>query len=245
MKIIYTLVLVAFAGLYSAFSQGFTLSDANGAVANGDTVFVHGLTTASLIEAPVYVTNTSATDTIHLKVKKFVVDTLTGTANMFCFGLCYPASVYTSPSEQAIPPATTFFGNGFDGEYVPYGVEGTTKMRYKIYNVNNMSDTVSFYVFYNASVVSVEELTSTHPQMSLSPNPAQDNVSLTYNVAGRKGNASVKIITLLGQTVFESVLEYRSTSKNLNIENLQNGIYLCNVLINGQVVVSKKLIIRH
>ncbi len=246
MKKIYFLFLFIPLSLFStlAMSQSFSLSNISGPVANGSVISVHGLNDAALIEAPVYVTNNSLTDTLWLKVRKFIVDTLPGTTNTFCFGLCYGATVYNSPSPLVIPPNTTLYGNAFNGEYTPYGHDGTTTVRYRVYNVNN-SDTSSFTVNYSASANGIDENQSNWVSLHAYPNPANATVAIEFQLKDGRNNANLQIQNILGEVVKGVSLQESNGKRTIQVADLSNGVYFYTLKVDNHTLYSKKLIIRH
>ena len=244
-QLFYFLVSVSI-GLVSnnVLSQHITLSNVSGSVSNGGLVSVHGLSDASLIEAPVYVTN-SSTDTLYLKLRKIIVDTVSGSSNTFCFGLCYAATVYVSPNPVQIPPGVTLYGNGFDGEYYPAGHEGVTTVRYLIFNINNLNDTASFTVSYAAQLNSVAENTSKILELTAYPNPANNMINIDYNVASSSRSLSISFRDILGRIIREMHLNSNIGNLNISTESFENGIYFYSIMDGDKTLDSKKMIIKH
>ncbi|OIQ23066.1 T9SS type A sorting domain-containing protein [Lacinutrix sp. MedPE-SW] len=77
---------------------------------------------------------------------------------------------------------------------------------------------------------------------SLYPNPAKDEVIIKSNIALR-GNTSVTIIDVQGKIVNSKILNVNSLETQLNISNLESGLYFIK-LKNGKTETIKKLIVK-
>ncbi len=89
-------------------------------------------------------------------------------------------------------------------------------------------------------------------QTSLFPNPVNDKVTLSFNVYEENAISNLEIFDLFGRKVKSYSIENTSIGEN-NIEmnfatdselqNLQNGIYIVNLVVNGEKT-TKKLILQ-
>ena len=149
---IYLLGIAAFYG----YSQSFTLSDSTGAVANNSTVVFNGLPTDDLVSSYVFVTNISSTAK-DVRVKKVEIDLVEGSANTFCWGLCYSPNVYVSEDTQNIQPGGTNYSD-FVGDYMPQSYPGVSTIRYVFFDDHNPSDTVCFNVEYRTYPLGIEDV---------------------------------------------------------------------------------------
>lgn len=83
-----------------------------------------------------------------------------------------------------------------------------------------------------------EELTK---EITIYPNPASTIFTLSIN--GYDSNLDLKIYNVLGEEVMSRKI---SSSKNeINIENLPNGVYFYSLTNQGQLIETKKLIVKH
>jgi len=91
-----------------------------------------------------------------------------------------------------------------------------------------------------ACVTAINEKNSNLPKMSdFYPNPSSEMVNFTFN-----GNlATLKLIDILGNTVKEISLNQEGIQK-LNLSEVNKGIYFGNLIMNGEVVSIKKLIVK-
>ena len=92
--------------------------------------------------------------------------------------------------------------------------------------------------------LSVKDVASTGNPISMYPNPAGNLVTLSFN-SGNTGNATVRVMDVVGKTVLELPLVSLSSGSNqiqLNTESLVSGIYLVQVNVNGKVNTSQLVI---
>ena len=75
-------------------------------------------------------------------------------------------------------------------------------------------------------------------EISLYPNPANDEIHLSISNANPSKISSIKLVDLTGKFVKEEIL---NTSK-IDISSLDKGIYFLNILFDDQTLVAKKII---
>jgi hypothetical protein len=65
----------------------------------------------------------------------------------------------------------------------------------------------------------------------IAPNPAQDNVNLSYNTT-EEGQGLIRVFDAQGKLALERVMTFNKglNSVNLNLNELENGIYIVEVL---------------
>lgn len=125
--------------------------------------------------------------------------------------------------------------------------------------INNEADTLGwgdttddemmliFVHFTEFAITDVDEPEATPTQLTVFPNPVQDQTTITYELP-KSGNVSVEVFDVLGKKVNEIANEYQqkgSYTYSLDVakSGLSNGVYLINVSIEGQVAASEKVII--
>ena len=229
--------------MYSyGYSQSLALADSAGAVANNSTITLHGHVDDSEITSYIFVKNTTSA-AIEVKVKKVVIDTITGTINTFCWGACFPPNVYVSPSPLTINAHATD-SSDFSGHYSPDGIEGTSTIRYVFFNQANNSDSVCVKIAYDILEVGVSNQTAKNILSSAYPNPADSKVTFDYSI--NSSNAGCIIIrNLLGTVVRRSDLSSSETRSSVYISDLPEGIYFYSLDVDGKSIVTRKLIVKH
>lgn len=173
-----------------------------------------------------------------------VISEVENTTNLFCWGVCYSTTTDTSTVSIKINPGE--FSNEFVGDYFPQGYTGTTSVRYIFFDVANPNDQISFIVNYKASTES-----SIHDKLAkvyLSPaypNPANNEVSINYEMERNELEVKIVIFNLLGTSVKEARISNFSGSLKINTSDLTEGIYFYSLLINDEPTQTHKLIIKH
>jgi hypothetical protein len=241
-KILLTLFCLSF--LTGIFAQSFVLSYNSVNIAPGGTLQIMGDPTTEIMEAHINITN-NADVAKTVKVKKVVNqgDTLTGTLNSFCWGLCYPDTTYISPYPQTIQPGQV--SDMFYGDYRPRNIPGVTKVMYVFFDVDNRNDSVSVVVEYNASPASVgNDLLSQVKFSAAYPNPAINVVHVDYTVPSYVNRASIVISNMLGSKVKEVELEVRSGKAQITVSDLINGIYFYSLIADEKLVLTRKFVVK-
>jgi len=79
---------------------------------------------------------------------------------------------------------------------------------------------------------------------NLYPNPANDYVDIDYQISGSFAEAKISLYNILGQEVKELVLEKDQRNLRLYLKELNNGLYIYQLIVDGRALASKKLILR-
>ena len=236
------LCLTLFSGI---FAQSFSLTYSDGTAINaGATIQFLGDPTDEVIQAIVYVKNNSAVAK-DVKVKKVINegDTLPGTINTFCWGLCFTPETYISPVSQTIEAGAVC--TQFYGDYNPVTVPGVSKIMYVFFDVNNTSDTVAVVIKYNASPASVNDDLINFVKFSVAyPNPAINVVNVDFKIPESISKATIIVTNMLGSKVKEVVLNDRTGKAQIQVTDLVNGIYFYSLVADDQLILSRKFVVR-
>jgi hypothetical protein len=241
-KIILILVVILIAGV-NVFSQNLTLSNSTNIYANGSTIHVNGDTNQTLYSY-IFITNGSASN-MSVKLKKKHISVIPGTDNYMCWGgTCLPdTSIYLFPYPTVINAGATNTSD-FSGDYYPYSHGGTSKIRYTFYNMNQVNDSVCFFVDYIVPDVGINELNPVTAS-EIYPNPADNATFLSYSISSKFGTAEFRLIDLLGNKVQVIPIFNMDGKIKINTENLHSGIYFYSMMLDGRSIFTKKLIVRH
>ncbi|PLX10458.1 MAG: hypothetical protein C0594_04955, partial [Marinilabiliales bacterium] len=121
---------------FSLFSQNIKLLELDGSVVNDDTLEVVGLSSETVFDKYLRVTNAGSSD-YTIWVTKTVVQDVTGSGNEFCWaGQCYLPYVTTSNNSLTMSPGDTV--PDFSAHFRPFGNEGTALMKYEFYDSTAM-----------------------------------------------------------------------------------------------------------
>lgn len=231
------------------FSQSIQLLDTLGNNVNGQTIIYasHVLDDDNKVDFNMKNVGASA---ITIKVKRYELNTVPGTANYFCFYQCL------SPFNSGVYPFREVVGgiNFNAGEvkakylnahHQPLDNPGLAKFRYVAYNAADPNDSAFVDIHFDMTV-SINEASISQTKLNVFPNPASKRISLEYSLANFTSNDSYSFVlrNMLGATVKQFNMTDNSGKENINIENLQPGIYFYSLMVNDQVVTSKRLIVK-
>ena len=186
--------------------------------------------------------NLTSTD-LDVIVEKEVIQDLDGAINFFCWGACFGPDTYVSPNPVTVA-ANTVTGEEALSFHVLFdeSLYGKVKMRYSAYDQNNPSERVTIVVVFNKSGEGVQEATSVRFGQAY-PNPASSVVNFDYSLnAGDR--ASISVYNLLGQEVTKQQVNSLQGRLSLSVADLNDGIYFCNLFVNGSAVKTEKFVVK-
>lgn len=79
---------------------------------------------------------------------------------------------------------------------------------------------------------------------NLYPNPANEYVDVDYQISGSVNEVKISFFNILGQVVKELILEKDQKNVRINLRDLNSGLYIYQLEVDGRSLVSKKLILR-
>lgn len=253
MKKLYTLIALIGVG-FTLSAQSFSIFDDRGIDVEGTKVTVNGVnsTSATHEEGALFTVTNISTGSVDSKVKRYELSFIPSTIDYYCYGTTCNSDI-NSGSSALWPTAS-------DAEYYdvfpmpaqdakvmatyikPHMETGTALYRYVVYNSNDVNDSAYVDVEYIiANAVDVKE-TYNNLEMSLYPNPANEQSNLIFGGANTNALA-VEVVDLLGKTIL--TLNNVNENERIPTSTMKNGIYFVNVRAEGRIVKTKKLVVRH
>ena len=227
----------------TAFTQNLSLSTSSGALSNGDTYAIFVDSTAATMEAHVLVTNNNTVN-IPVKVKKIENSIVVGSQNYFCWGSCFSPSIFVSPDSVIINAGETV--NYFTGDYVTSSTIGVTTITYVFFNNEDPNDTVSVVVEYHVTGVGIKEAKTKEIKFSNPyPNPSDNFTSFDYLLPKTTKYSKIVIRNILGTVVKEVKIFNKKGNIKLSTEELTDGIYFYSIIVDDNIFITKRLIVRH
>lgn len=179
-------------------------------------------------------------DDLNVIVEREIIDIPEGGSAFFCWGNCFSPSVSVSNAEPM--PAGSVSGVGaLSFHYLPANLTDIAFIKYYAYDVRHDNERVSVVIAYNTAEGVAEK-----PAGNLShayPNPASTIVRFNYELT-TTDNASLKVYNLLGQEVMNQQLSCQQGYVSISVASLNEGIYFCNLIVNGQAMKTEKFIVR-
>ena len=238
-KSIFTLVLMAVIGCVSAQSmqfewEGTVYSEGETIVCTNDE-YGYG----EYIQHMQIRNNTS--ETMKILIEKEIIQDLEGVINSFCWGMCYGPDIFVSPTAGEVAPGGVnvddlSFHALFDEETFGYVL-----IKYYAYEERNPDQRISIIVKFHKSGVGVAE--NVVELGHAYPNPASSMVHFNYGLSFGD-NVSVSVHNLLGQEVLSQKLNSLQGVATISVADLNEGIYFCNLVVNGQALKTEKFVVK-
>jgi type IX secretion system substrate protein len=223
--------------------SSFELSYDGAVIENGHSFLVEGSPEDSeLVIEHLSVKNISGVS-VDVYAKKVIVAEVENTSNTFCWAdNCYGPNTYVSIDPATIEAGAT--NTEFSGHYGPAGTVGITEINYVFFNDADPSDTTYINVQFKTSSEGIEGILAQGLSQPY-PNPANDQLNIDVDLKGIDSKVEVIISNLLGSTVKNIEASGRSGALTINVSDLDSGLYIYSVMVNGKIEKSNKLIIQH
>jgi len=235
-----TLLFLSIILSVTTMAQNLSLSNDGGALTPDETIYIWGDSGQySTIYCYLHVTNNGASN-LDVLVKKTEISILSGSENSFCWGGCYLPTVFVSPTPITIDAGQTDLSS-FSGDYMPKGHAGLSTIRYTFFDSMNSNDSVAVNVVYGSGTASINSFEAENT-IAAYPNPATTNVSFTYQSAAQNGE--LVILSAAGTEVYRAAIS-TNAPLNVDVRNLDAGLYFYSVQTNGHPDAVHKLIVMH
>lgn len=246
-KSILTLVFMAVIGWVSAQSLQFEM---DGRVFANNEVYVCEDTPTSWGEIELKMQLRNLTNNqLEVVVEKEYVKIVDGTTNTFCWGSCLGPEAFITRPMTMEPNALSADGDlsfhyqvdpNYSDDESSY-IVGTSVIKYYAYLADNTDDKVCIEIWfgYGASGIDENKISFGHAY----PNPASSMVHFNYQLPAT-GNVSVSVYNLLGQEVLIQQLDGMEGQASLSVADLTDGIYFCNLKVNGRAVKTEKFVVK-
>jgi hypothetical protein len=182
---------------------------------------------------------------VTLKVKKYLISNTGSDIITFCVGTnCYP-DIATTSSAFSIP-ANSLLSNGFLADFTATNTPNTAKVMYTIYNTTTTSDSISVTINYNVvnnAAAGIQQVTGINNHITVYPNPASSDVSFSYDLGNVSQQATVKIYNMLGSLVKTVPLETYANNTKVDINSLDEGVYIYSVIFGGKTIKTSRLVV--
>ncbi len=239
-KLLLSLVLMAFAGYMSA--QSLTFKYEGETVQPGTTIdLVSDINDAMEIQFDLHVINTTGADMVI--VCEMESDPSNPTQDYLCWGSCFMPGVLTATHTVAAGGEGIFNGHCqfVDANWNTLPVGSVAKMTYTFYEERNADVKYTFYVnfTYNPEQA-VEEINTIFSNAY--PNPANNTVSFDYDMQNAN-SAAVAIYNMMGQEVVRQDLNLGNSRVDINVSDLNEGVYFYSLIVNNQTVKTNKFVV--
>lgn len=235
-KSIFTLLLMAIFGYVSAQSLQF---EYDGTIyQDGSTIVCNTEEYGEFIQY-FQVRNLDNVDH-NVLLEKEVAQDLEGVMNYFCWGSCYLPETVVSPRPVTVPANTLSEEELSVHAMFDEFVFGYIIVKYSIYDEATPNDRVTVAVKFLKSGEGVNENAAIQLGQAY-PNPASSMVHFDYENAD---NATAVVYNLVGQEVLRQELNAIQGKLSISVNDLQDGIYFCNLTRNGQALKTVKFVVK-
>lgn len=108
----------------------------------------------------------------------------------------------------------------------------------------SITSTLSFDFKVGTSYITSLNEKNFNSSFTLYPNPASDQVFASFDKKYAQQNNQVVVYNIVGEKVFEHNLNIGEHNVELNTDAFDSGVYFVNILSNGELLGSKKLIVK-
>jgi hypothetical protein len=215
-------------------AQGFTLVDIVNNISGSADMSELELSRANVL-------NTSEEE-IGVRVRKIEVSVVEGSENYFCWNACFEPTVFAS---GVLPIQPQSIENSFSGHFVPNGTTGVSTIRYCFSSMSEPGDEC-IDVVYSVTPVNIVKVNPIKTHLSnVYPNPANQNASMNYYLPGSVNEARLYIYNAIGIKVKELPVSGSSGKINIDVFDLQSGIYTAALITDGKLEISKRFVVKH
>lgn len=195
--------------------------------------------------------NTSGAE-MKIKVRRLRVCTSDNLGSeQLCYGgdtgLCFSATGYnyTTPGSGAVTP----MGDSLAVDAKQQGDGAAAGYEAWLYMVNGDTgedlDSVKVnYSWDNGSCTqSIEESAISH-SVSVYPNPASNVLNFAVEL-GQNNSASIQVVDMLGKKVLAKRINNNTEKVSFNVSDLNEGVYFYSLNVDGKIIETKKIVVKH
>ncbi len=197
------------------------------------------------IDAVIYFQNTGNTTNTYF-AEKIEVAMHPDHDAFFCWSIaCYPAFVFMSTDSVVLDPGEV--DTTLKGSVQPYvsgaGVDGISVVKYRIFNGDDPTDEYEKTWVYSAQTMVSLDPSDIEKNVLTYPNPARSELNIVHgDLYGKR--AEIVIRNVLGSKVLSQPMGIEAELLPIDIQKLNNGIYLYSIVIDGNPVLTKKFTVR-
>lgn len=242
------LVLASVAALFTAglsAQSSFSIVDANQAMVTNGSTITYYVDVAAGIETHDFTVSNASNGSVTCKVRKTIQAQQSGQTFYFCTDQnCY------APSTTLSGTVTVTAGGSFllATDFTPNAMTGVSTVRYSVFNNNNPSDSIYFFIQYNVTPTGIASHAMVKANIgSPMPNPANASFNMNYNLGSSFGTGEAKIVVynMLGDVVKTETLEESEGTCHMDVSTLGNGVYFTSLEVDGKQLSTKRLVVTH
>lgn len=243
-KLIPLLIIMFSLGLHT--QAQLVILDDNDVDITNDTIRVNGTIDDDYFKVQLYFSNTGE-ENVEVFVRKHELDMVEDADNSFCWnGSCFSPAVFDVEDPIILGSDETSGAEDFYTEFFTGNAAGVSQVMYEFYDDRDSFETVTITIIFDIDVASDITGFETPGKWRLNdarPNPARDHTWIDYDLPVGVQNAQIVVRNLLGNLVHTENLSMGNERARINTSGLSNGIYIYSLVIDNQVVQSKRLVV--
>jgi len=147
----------------------------------------------------------------------------------------------TNDKIRVIDPVSSVVLGVFSGTTIPSPVTSTSGQMRVIFQTNGSVNAPGWTAYYTSTPMGIEDY-SMIKQLSVYPNPAKDQIHISFNIAS--GNdATLEMLDITGQSIYNNILSGNTTySKDIDLSSFAKGVYFLRIVTSGDII-NKKIVI--
>jgi hypothetical protein len=221
--------------------QDLRLLSSEGIVITNKTIHVSGFASDKQINSSIWIQNESNIDK-QIVVTQEVLQQSPGSNHIYFW------KDETEENQTALKTLKTFKSGNINKEFItefyPNNSIGNASVKYTFSNIKDPKDSFFIIVEYSISKGTLQDI----PDYTLSeayPNPAIHYSKLDYDIPRNTMESKIIIRSILGSIVKEYLLEGESGTLKIHTDNLSGGIYFYSLLIDDEIKITRKLVVKH
>ena len=228
---------------FTAKSQSIQILDTTGTPSIAQSSYTISVDADSSNSRLFWVKNTTSSS-INIQLKSYVIYNPGGELVSYCIGTQCHSAGQPAITNISISPNGTLTSNGLLLDFTDFSNQGYAQVMYTLFTPTNTSDSASIIITYKIiNTAGIKQNVNNYNVSNISPNPASNNVSLSYDLKNNNQPATVKIYNMLGTLVKTTPLETYSNNTKIDITSLEEGMYFYSVTVGNKVVKTNRLVV--
>lgn len=181
-----------------------------------------------------------------IEIEKINENIRSSQTSTFCINNdCSESNIVSGHTIIKLYPGQIF--DGFSTTLETGLVPGNSSVKYLIYNLSDVTESVEVEVNYSIKEKAKAGILFSSDVIELSdvyPNPAREKAVFNYNYINPDKEAKVIIHSVLGSVVSEFALSPYESRLSIPILNYNPGVYFYTLYIDNEGVATKKMVVR-
>lgn len=189
----------------------------------------------------------ASSNTVGLGCRRAILQPVAGATHQFCWGeLCSPWGTADLISSEVVTLAAGASTSTFFGKYRHNGFAGQSRVRFCWFDAANTTDEFCYDVNYCVDVaecvLGIDEMQNL-AEMRINSNPIQHTGFIQYAFKSFPNAGVMTIWNSYGQLIRQVNLTSQSGLVLISADEFSNGIYVCQIANEGQVLNTQRFVV--